>query len=175
MTITRAVSSFLLIAAAALTPAAAQNPRPKHFPSELKAPAAKAGNTANFRIHFKLRSHELEGAGNFVVADRAQSNYVAGGEYPEEVANGRGEKGVEFKKHALIVNCVPAGQPDGDSVQVQCQFELSGPLPPVGSLKVRPIETFQYQTDFMIKRGQTLVLIDEPDRRVELKLDEVAP
>jgi hypothetical protein len=135
----------------------------------------RATSSSNFRISFKLRSHELQAAGNFTVADGAQANYVVGGERPEETPDAGGKPVVDFKKHGLIVDCVPTRRPSDGLVDVQCQFELTGVLPPTGAAKARPTETFQYQTDFSIKPGSSLVLVDEPDRRVELKLEELAP
>lgn len=126
---------------------------------------------ANFRVSFELKAGDLVGAGNFVVSDGSQANYVWGGEKPHEVTDSHGT-GVEFKKVALIVNCVVVSVPDKDQAAAECQFELSGPgkPDPDSKLKVPPIMTFQYQTSFTAKNGTALVLVDEPARRVEVKI-----
>lgn len=161
---------ILTLAAFLAAPAAAQKP----FPGPLTAPAAKpaGAGSENFRISFKIRSRGLESSGNFVVRDGAQGNYVRGGEDPYEFDAGKG-RGVDFKKHGTIVNCAPASA--GGAVSMSCQFELSGVLPPAGSLGARPVETFQFQSDFTLRRGETLVLIDEPDRGIEVAVDVARP
>lgn len=130
---------------------------------------------ADYRISFKMKDHDLEASGNFVVQNGAQANYVSGGETPSVVSSKNGEKGVEFKKHSAIVNCLPVENPNNGRIRAECQFELSGPLAPATELKVHPAKTFQLQTSFEVQKGHTLVLTDEPDRRVEVRIDEVAP
>ena len=126
----------------------------------------------NLKFSFKLKFKQMENVGNFVVQSGTQANYVLGGEIPVEVEHAQG-KGIEFKRHGTIVNVLPVVRPDSDKVDIQLQCELSGPLPPETSLRVNPIATFQYQTAFVATLGKTLVLIDEPDRRVEVTIDTV--
>jgi hypothetical protein len=135
-----------------------------------KALSAKEG-AANYRVAFSVKAGDLSGAGNFVVSDGSQANYVHGGERPHEVATSNGTS-VEFKKVAFITNCVVAAVPDKEEAAAECQFELSGPGKPDPShkLKVPPIETFQYQTSFTARLGKTLVLVDEPSKRVEVTI-----
>lgn len=127
---------------------------------------------ANYRVAFRMKLAELERSGNFTVQDGAQANYVLGGDTPTEAQNSRGEKGIEFKKHGTIVNCIVTG---GGRLNAQCQFEISGPLPPQTSLKVNPIATLQLQTTFTAEKGKPLLLVDEPDRRIEITITETAP
>jgi hypothetical protein len=128
----------------------------------------------NFKISFKIKTDELESAGNFVAHNASQANYAKGGDSPVELESSKEHKGVEFKKYGTIVNCLPVAVPDSDKVDAQCQFELSGPLRPVTSLKVNPITSFQYQAEFTVQKGRRIVLVDEPDRRVEVKIEELA-
>lgn len=167
----RILTLAVCLAALSAAPGSAQEPaKTPRLARPLKA-AASAG-IENFKISFKIRASGLESAGNFVVRDGAQSNYVRGGEFPYEFDGGRG-KSVEYKKHGTIVNCLPASH--GDAVALTCQFELSGALAPTGSLGARPIETFQLQSDFTLRRGETLALVDEPDRGVEITLETARP
>lgn len=129
----------------------------------------------NFRISFTIRAGEVSSSGNFVVKNGNQVNYVRGGDTPIEVKNSRGDKGVEFKKHGTIVNCLPTADPNGTLVHAECQFELSGPGKPETSLQVHPVATFQIQSSFVARKGQPLVLVDEPDRRIEVKIEDAGP
>jgi len=141
-------------------------------PASVPPPPPQPKDAANYKISFMIKVQGLESAGNFVVHEGAQVNYVRGGETPYEVANKQGT-GIEFKKHGTIVNCLPVAVPDSDRVILQCQFELSGAIAPATSLKVRPIETFQLQTEFSAQRGKTVVLVDEADRHLEVKVEEL--
>lgn len=138
---------------------------------------AKAPSDAseNLRFTFKIKDGELEESGSFVVLSGSQSNFIAGGEKAFESGAGP-VKGIEFKKHSVIVNCVASAKPASVIVQADCQFEISGPSStPVGDLKARSITTFQFQTTFEAERGHALVLIDGASRRLEVKIDGVAP
>jgi hypothetical protein len=134
--------------------------------------AAPPPPPVQYEISFSLRLKELNASGNFQTLDGTQVNYVRGGEQPmvSETASG---KTVDFKKHGVIVNCLPKSRPDG-LVDLQCQFELSGPTAPQTEFKVRPVETFQYQAEFLARPGRPSVLVDEPDRRVEVGVKKVA-
>lgn len=160
-----AVVFFLLSAAPA---GAAGSPRP----TAPKAPPS--ARPANLRVSFAIRLQDLQSSGNFAVQDGSQANYVRGGETPFEVKTEKGT-GLEFKKYGTIVNCLPASVPGGNTVAASCQFELSGPGRPETTFQVKPPMTFQLQTTFVAEKGKTLVLVDEPDRRLEVKLEEVKP
>ena len=166
----RILTLAFCLAALSAAPGSAQEPA--KGPRAVRPLKAGGSGTENFKISFKIRASGLESAGNFMVRDGAQSNYVRGGETPYEFDGGRG-KSVEYKKHGTIVNCLPASH--GDAVSLTCQFELSGALAPTGSLGARPIETFQLQSDFTIRRGETLALVDEPDRGIEITLETARP
>lgn len=101
--------------------------------------------SVNFRISFKIKDGELEDAGSFVVLSGSQSN------------------------------CIAAAKPSSAIVRADCQFEISGPLSPVGELKARPAATFQFQTSFEVERGHAIVLVDGPVRHIEVKIEAVAP
>jgi hypothetical protein len=183
-----ALAAFILALGAWTT--AAQPPEPTALPGRpphagpakrklpaLRAPTAEtagidARTNANLRISFKIRYKELENSGNFIVQSGTQANYVIGGEEPREIQNAQG-KGIEFKKHGIIVNVLPVLYPETDVVDTQLQCEISGPLSPVTSLQVPPIATFQLQIEFRSALGKPIVLVDEPDRRIEVKIDEV--
>lgn len=161
-------------AAAALSevlPSRSQSKRPK-LPKLEPSLAADDNSNAVFRVSFKLQDRELKASGNFVVESGTQANYSIGGDEPFEHQNAGGV-GVEFKKVAAIINVLPAFVPGTDIVDCQWQSELSGPLAPKGSLKVQPISTFQLQTEFRVALGKTIVLVDEPDRRVEAVFTEI--
>jgi len=136
--------------------------------------AVPAEKPVNLKVAFLVRARDLESAGNFVVRSGEQSSYTKGGETPFEVES-PGGRGVEYKKHAVVVNCVPLVGPGPGLVSAQLQIELSGPLRPSGALQARPVETFQLQTTFTVRAGTTIVLVDEPDRRVEVTITPVEP
>jgi len=148
---------------------AAQEARPRAVPP-LKEHGPGSEKLANFRISFKISANGLEASGSFVVRDRSQSNYVSGGETPYATGD-ETRRAVDFKKHGVIVNCIPYSA--GDAVSMTCQFELSGALPAEGPLGTRSVESVQFQSEFTMRRGETLVLVDGPEKRIEVSLDEV--
>ena len=126
----------------------------------------------NLKVSFKIKNHALESSGNFVIGAGKQVNYVVGGDEPSEIVTNRG-KGVEFKKHGTIVNLIATVRPASGDVDLQVQVEKSGPLDGDRRLmNARPIETFQLQTTCTAKLGKPLVVVDEPDRRVELLVED---
>ncbi len=147
---------------------AAPTPRP---PS---AKAAASGPLANLRISFVMRLKDLQSAGNFTVRDGAQANFVRGGEAPFEVKTEKGT-GLEFKKYGTIVNCLAASAPGAKTVLADCQFELSGPGRAETTFQVKPPMTFQLQTSFVAEKGKTVVLIDDADQRLEVKIEDATP
>lgn len=127
------------------------------------------------KVSFKLRFNDMEKTGNFLVLNATQSNYVVGGDEPWVFENSQG-KGVEFKKHGTIVNMLPAVNPiDPKMVDAQIQVELSGPGRSMTELKVPPVTTFQLQTEYQAPLGRKMVLVDEPDKRVEVTVELYRP
>jgi hypothetical protein len=140
---------------------------------QLKAPPA---NNTQYRISYRMQYDILESTGSFLIQDGQQSNLVDGGETPYEIAtNQSGGIGVEFKKDGSVVNCIPVGAKNGKLVHLQCQFELSGVLSPVGTAKATPIRTFQYQATFSAEVGKDVVLVDGGKKRIDLRVDDATP
>lgn len=156
---------LLVIALLASSLPAAAQPKPKR---PLNADAVGV----NYRLSFLMKDGALSRSGAILVAEGSQTNYVSGGEKPNEVELKQGT-GVEFKKHAAIVNCVLASS--GEEVRAECQFELSGAQPALADLKTHPmpITTFQYQSAFRVTLGKPLVLVDEADRRIEVTVSKL--
>lgn len=164
------MKTILALASLLSVPCSAQ--QPATHPAGRPAPRLETrAAERNLRISFKLKEQNLESAGNFTVRNGSQSNYIAGGEVPFETEMAKG-KAVDYKKTGVIVNCLPRALSE-DAFALVCQFELSGPGLPVGTLGARPAQTFQLQSEFTVRKGKTLVLVDEPTRRVEIKLDEL--
>jgi len=91
-----------------------------------------------------------------------QANFVVGGDQPYPVTNAQGV-GVEFKKFGVILNILPAINPNKkDSIDAQLQLEVSNPdfskPVTVGNTSVPSITTRQVQTEVEIKSGETLVI-----------------
>lgn len=141
----------------------------------ISAPAAAAPlsapkeASANIFIDFKIKSTLREAAGRFLVGNEQQANYVSGGELAKAVQVSKG-KGLEYKKHGVIVNCLPVLEKDGKRVRTECQFEISGPGRKNADLDAWDLDTFQYQAGFTAELGKPIVLVDGPDRRVEVTL-----
>ena len=131
------------------------------------APRPPKGSPANLAISFKLRNVQREAAGRFVVGNGNQANYVNGGELAKAVQASQG-KGLEYKKHGVIVNCLPLLSADGRRANMECQFEISGPGRKNPDLDAWDLDTFQFQSDFTAELGKPLILVDEPERRVEI-------
>lgn len=123
--------------------------------------------SANIVVAFKLKNALREASGRFVIGSGSQANYVVGGELTKAVQTSQG-KGLEYKKHGVIVNCLPILSPDGKRVSAELQVEISGPGRKNPDLDAWDLDTFQYQTSFTAEPGKPLVLVDEPDRRVEI-------
>ena len=159
-------------------PAFAAKLKPPHKSRRENAGKAALGSRdVNYKISFQIKADGLESAGNFVAHDGSQANYVVGKTTPAESGGAGGpaesEKGVELKKYGTIVNCLPASDPSSDRVSVQCQFELSGPLPAASPPRSQAAVNFQFQGEFVVERGRSIVLVDEPNRRIELAIEEL--
>jgi hypothetical protein len=131
------------------------------------AAGASKDSPTNLSVSFKLRNSQREASGRFVVGNGSQANYVNGGELAKAVQLSQG-KGLEYKKHGVIVNCLPILSADGRRANMECQFEISGPGNKNPDLDAWDLVTFQYQSSFTAELGKPLVLVDEPDRRVEI-------
>lgn len=138
-------------------------------PIQRREPAAGA---ANLKISFKIRHGEMERAGNFVVQEANQSNYVIGGSIPFEVSGAKGARTIEFKNHGAIVNClIQRDAADPSRAEGQFQFELSGPVRSKNTDVTREVATFQFQTQARLRLGEPLVLVDEAENRVEVTVE----
>ncbi|MBI3551693.1 MAG: hypothetical protein HY077_04185 [Elusimicrobia bacterium] len=170
---TRRAAALLALASLLCPPAFAADAKPQP-PVKAEKKAARTPEDANFKILFKMKVEELESAGSFVAQGGTEGDYHLAGEDPVETENPAG-KGVEYKKHTTIVSCIPVSNPNNGRVRSECQFELSGALRPVGSLKMRPTVTFQYKGAFEVALGSAIVLVDDPTRRLEVRIEEVKP
>lgn len=135
-------------------------------------------DAANYRVSFKMKNDILSAASSFLMGTEQQAKYLQTGEDPYESENVQNNApsvvGVEFKKVTAIVNCVISRAKDG-VVYADFQFELSGPVTAVGKRKAIPVRTFQYASPIAVRLGQTLVVVDGPDRHIEIRIDEVKP
>jgi len=140
----------------------------------LKAPGKLSGG--HFKVSFSIRNKALEKAGNFVVQEGSQASYIDGGEVAWPVRGAQGVA-VEYKKVSTLVNCVVVEDPNFKArARAECQFELSGPVPSETGpkeLAVADAKTFQLQTAFEADLGKPLVLVDEPDKRLTVTLEEL--
>lgn len=133
------------------------------FAAEKKGPS----QGVNYRISFSMKLGDIERVGNFLVQDEHQANYVSGGERAVEEG-----PSAAMRKESTIVNCVPVAVAEkADHVYVECQFELVGPARAEKN-KPRGVASFQYQTALVLKKGRSHVLIDEPEKRVELMIED---
>ena len=96
---------------------------------------------------------------------------------PTTVTNGNGTKAIEYKRFNTIANATLVKDSGSGRVRVECQFELSGSLSPVGegTLQAQPVASFQYQSSFYATLGKTIVLVDEPGRHIEVQIDRSTP
>jgi len=140
------------------------------------AKSASKPGAVNYRVSFKMKTETLSAASSFLMAAEGQAKFVQTGEDPHEFDNAQaaGGVGVEYKKVMALVNCVISRAKDG-LVQGDFQFELSGPVAPVGKRKMAPLRIFQYATPLVARLGQTVVVVDDADRRIEIRIDEVKP
>lgn len=176
----RITAAAMLVAALAVaSPAQPPSPPVEAGPSAepgpsglkpLRAPDGLSRSHVNLRVSFTLRERGLESSGSFLVESGTQANFVLGSDEPWETESPQG-KGIEFKKHGAIVNVLPSISQEKDRVDAQWQSELSGPLAPKTSLKVPTLATFQFQTEFSARLGRSVVLVDGPGRRIEVKIE----
>jgi len=92
-----------------------------------------------------------------------QANFVVGGEQPYPAANGNGTVTTDFKKFGVILNVVPAINPNKkDTIRAELQLEVSNmnfsQTVQVGNTTVPSVVTRQIQTAVQIKSGDTLVI-----------------
>jgi hypothetical protein len=126
---------------------------------------------AQFRVAFTLKIGGLDYASSFVLQDGSQANYIDGGEVSYVFKGEKGES-IEFKKRGVIVNCVAVENPNAKSrVRAECQFEISGPVK--SATRAADVATFQLQTSFEAEKGKPLLVVDGPDKRVEVTITEI--
>lgn len=119
-------------------------------------------------LQASLRLLETEGKAQIlsnpkvITKSGTQASFVVGGDQPYPVTTAQGV-GVEFKKFGVILNILPAVNPNKkESIDAQLQLEVSNPdfSKPVvvGGTSVPSITTRQIQTEVEIKSGETLVI-----------------
>lgn len=148
------------LAALAAAPVRAADAKAKE-PRYIKKPADPAWSSArepNYKISFKMKAEDLEGAGSFLVEGGHQGSYNVGAESPKRV---------------LTANCVPSALANEPNVRLECQFELSGALPAEDGKKPKEPVTLQYQGTFVARLGRTLVLVDAPLRHLEIVVEDM--
>jgi hypothetical protein len=137
-----------------------------HKPDPSARPTA-----AQFRIAFVMKAGGLEYSSSFVVQDGSQANYIDAGEVSWESDSGRG-KTIEFKKRGVIVNCVAVENPNERSrVRAECQFEITGPVK--SATRAQDVASLQFQTAFEVEKGKSLLVVDGPEKRVEVTITEI--
>jgi len=154
---------------------AADTPKPQTAQKSKNAVSSTTTSQVktNYKISFAIAMDGMERAGNFIVGGGTQGNYVYGGENPLEVTLGDGKKVVDFKKFGTIFNCLVTKFSPG-LVNIQMQIEVSGPVADNSTtLKTPAIKTFQIQTEITLGLGRSMLLVDEPDRRIEIKIEEL--
>lgn len=127
----------------------------------------------NLRVSFRVKLEGFEREGSFLTSEANASNYVASGELPFEVAGEQGKK-IEYRNFSVIVNCLPsidAREPDW--VSAQFQFEVSGPVRSPDTRAAPASKSLQLQTSVRARLGRRVLVVDEPDKRIEVKIERV--
>jgi hypothetical protein len=159
---------------AALLSLAALLPLCASAADKVKPPRDAAEAEKDYKISFVLKAEGLERAGSFVTQGGSEGDYNFGGEDPVKIENKFGT-GLEFKKHHTTVNCIPVANPNNGLIRAECQFEISGALKPAADMKDGSTISFQYKAAFEARPGKTIVLVDDPTRRVEVKIETIEP
>lgn len=148
----------------------AKSPAPAPV-KELKNPSIGV----DYKVTFSLKNGTRAESGSFILGEGAQSNYVAGGEQPWETATDKGAT-VDLKKSGLIINGLVHAAGAG-AVDAEFQFEMTGPQAPdpASKLKVPSTSTFQYQVSFRAPLSKPFVLLEQPDRRIEVVFERIEP
>jgi hypothetical protein len=138
--------------------------------SSASAPSEKA----NLKISYRMKLDSLESAGSFVTQSGTQSNNVEREDVPYEL-DSAAERKIAFNKHGAIINALPKLSAKGARATVEMQAELTEPLEPATTAKATALKTFQYQGTFTVELGRRIVLVEGPDRRLELVVEELMP
>lgn len=149
---------FLAVLVAALCAAPAWAADAKARAPKYITPPAAPDRAPNYKISFKMKAEDLEGAGTFLVEGGSQGSYNVGAANPKRV---------------LTANCIPMAVTEQDLIRAECQFELSGALPAEDAKKQSEPVSFQYQGAFIVRPGKPLVLVEAPMRRLEVSIEEV--
>lgn len=136
---------------------AADKPKMAGNAEKESAMSARSGTGANYKIYFKIRLGGIERAGSVLALNGIQTNYTAKSPVSLE--------GVKTTT-SIVANFLPVFA--DNEMEVQVQFEASAED---GTLADNIM--VQYQGEFRAAKGKTVVLIDEPDKHVELMVEDL--
>lgn len=119
--------------------------------------SVRSGIGANYKISFKVRVGGIERAASVLALNGVQTNYTA--KSPVSV------DGVKTKTN-VVANFLPVFA--DNEMDVQVQFEVSTDD---GTLADNIV--VQYQGEFRAEKGKTVVLLDEPDKHVEVMVEDL--
>jgi hypothetical protein len=171
-------TTFLLLAALCITPGFAAEGEKRLQAKDSGSPDAistspKPSEAINLKISYKMKLDASESVGSFVTQSGAQSNNVVReGAYNAHQPDGSGERRTDDNKRGIIVNCLPILM-KGKIAHMELQTEMIEPLEPSTDSKAASIKTFQYQGMFLAALGRTIVLVDAPDRHLEMTVEEL--
>jgi hypothetical protein len=168
-------TALLVLAALCVAPAFAgeeENPQSTSVPSHSAGASARSGGGINLKISYKMKLDAVESVGSFVTESGTQCNNVLKEDAPY-VSDETGEKKPGSNRHGAIVNAV-ATAAAGKKAGVKLQAEMTELLEPAAGTKAAPVKTFQYQGTFTVELGRSIVLVDGPDRRLEMTVEELS-
>lgn len=133
--------------------------KPKMAGSSGKKPAiaVRSGIGDNYRISFKIKVGGIERTASVLALNGVQTNYTA--KSPVTV------DGVKTKTN-VVANFLPVFA--GNEMAVQVQLEITTDD---GTLADNIV--VQYQGEFRAEKGRTVVLFDEPDKHVEVMVEDL--
>lgn len=154
--------SAALLAAAACAPLTAAAAIKQEQP-----PAESSTAPANFKISFSFRVEGVEASGNMVALNASKVSYQKA-----LVPQKNGKKGrKEAPKYGTVVECLPVQLPGtAGLVKMSCLFQMSAPKPGKKSERETAVQ-FDLNTDFTATPGQPMLLVDEPDKRIEITVE----
>ncbi|NLO91186.1 MAG: hypothetical protein GX410_04245 [Elusimicrobia bacterium] len=157
----------IMLCAAVLASALWAAPRAAASESAPAAPAAQAqAPSANLRISFTFKVEGVQVSGNMVALNNTKASYQKA-VLPKKSA----KKDKDAPVYGTMAECLPsllAGQPE--QVKMSCLFQMSAPKP---GGKAGELVRFELNSDFMARPGQALLLVDEPDKRLEVTVSRL--
>lgn len=133
---------------------------------EMTSPERGSRRRSNYKISIRIKTKGVDYATAVLVSDGQQSSFTA---LTTTTVAGINGGNTALKRTAIVANFLPYCPPEvsNNKVDVQMQIEFSSTGDPAGDVFI------QIQTEVWTKKGKPIVLASDPDKHVELVIEDL--